>query len=132
MKKLLFFILLSFFSVQSLAAATVSPPYIVGSDGLSLVDLPSLVSTIEPGAIVILGELHENQDHHNNQYAVVKELVVQGHSVHIGMEFLNHTDQYDIYKYQSGLITKNEFLTAIGWTNFESFEFYSPTVELAF
>lgn len=114
------------FSVNSLA---LTPPFIVEKDGVSLTGLETLSSQIEKGSIVLLGELHDNADHHKNQLAVVETLISNGHNVHLGMEFLNYTDQYEIYKYGAGLSTKEDFLKAVEWQNLESFEFYSPMLD---
>jgi len=45
------------------------------------------------------------------------------------MEFLNYTDQYEIYKYSAGITSKKDFLKAINWSTPETFEFYSPLID---
>jgi len=115
--------------VLVLAANAIETPFIIEGDGQSLSSIELLISEIEAGSILILGELHDNTAHHSNQLEVIQALIAQGHQVDLGMEFLNYTDQYEIYKYSSGLISKGEFLKSINWKTPDTFEFYSPMIE---
>jgi len=113
------------FSSNSFA---LTPPYLVEADGKSTSTLKKMTAQIEKGSVVLLGELHHTSSHHNNQLDVINSLIEQGHNVHLGMEFFNYTDQYDIYNYTQGLTEKDDFLKKINWSTPETFEFYSPLV----
>jgi uncharacterized iron-regulated protein len=119
-----------FFSSNALAFDSPSdPPFIVENDGSTLTSAHQIASEIKKGSILILGELHDNADHHNNQLEIVRSLLELGHKVDLGMEFLNYTDQFEIYKYGAGLTSKGKFLENIQWKTPESFEFYSPMID---
>jgi len=126
MRKTAFLLLPLIFSLSALAF---DPPFIVEGENTSIISPAEIVSTIEAGSILVLGELHNNPDHHKNQLDLVQSLIDQGLHVNLGMEFLNYTDQYEIYKYGSELISKKDFLKNVEWKNKESFEFYSPMID---
>lgn len=79
-----------------------------------------VVSTIEPGSVVLLGESHagvldKNSDQ-VNQVTFIKKLIEKYDNVHVGMEFIDYTVQKFLDQYLKGELTDEEFQKAIGWT----------------
>ncbi len=123
--KILTINLIIFFLSTSAAYGT-----ILNGDDLSISSLSEITSSVHPGDVLIVGELHDNQDHHDNQLAIIKSLTARSpkSSIHLGMEFLNYTDQWHIYKYLNDTYSEEDFLNAVNWANPESFRFYSPSI----
>lgn len=86
-------------------------------DGRSLAEksLDDLVNQVKPGQVVLLGEIHDSPDHHENQMQVIQKLAARGLNVSVGMEFLSFVDQPFIDKYLNDEITEEDFLTQVGW-----------------
>lgn len=79
--------------------------------------------------IVVLGEMHDNRYHHDNQAYIVRSLT-KTQRVSVGLEFVAWDDQDLFDQYQSNQMTEEDFLKAIKWGGF-TFDFYSPLVRLA-
>lgn len=103
-------------------------------DGKSLevIQVEEATKSLPKGSILIIGELHDNQAHHDNQLTMVKSLIKHfpKGSVHVGMEFLNYTDQWILYEYLNNNMTTENFLEAVKWSQPETFPFYSPFIDL--
>lgn len=95
-------------------------------DSLAPVTLDQVVATVGPGTIVVVGEVHDSKVHHQNQADLINALGLS-HSLNVGMEFFNYTDQEKIDAYMSGALTEDEFLKSILWSGFP-FDFYREQV----
>ncbi|MGH1469107.1 MAG: ChaN family lipoprotein [Bdellovibrionales bacterium] len=124
MKTLTTSLIIFFLSISSAYGA------IFNGHDLSKSSLQEITSSIEPGDVLIVGELHDNQGHHDNQLAIIKALTEQSpeSNIHLGMEFLNYTDQWHIYKYLNNTYSEEDFLKAVNWASPDSFRFYSPSI----
>lgn len=94
-------------------------------DGSSLQTLPTqaLVDQIEPGSILVIGEMHGLGPVQAQQIEVLNALRAKGLKLSIGFEFFNYTDQTLIDNYRSNQLSQADFLKAINWSGF-GFEFY--------
>ncbi len=71
------------------------------------------------GAILILGEEHNNSQHAQHQMEIIHGLQSLGLKVHVGMEFIDFTQQQSIDQYRRQEISETNFLQQIGWTGFD-------------
>lgn len=89
------------------------------------VGLADLISKVQPGTILFLGENHGLAQHRDQHIEVLNGLRAAGLKVSVGLEFINYTDQSSIDLYRSGQLGETEFLKAIKWGGF-GFEYYKP------
>ena len=73
-------------------------------------DLNYLVSRVEAGDVVLVGEQHGFYPHHQTQYDVVKNLQQAGFSVSVGMEHVPYTLQQGLSDYVKGSMSEEDFL----------------------
>lgn len=78
-------------------------------------DINSLVSRIEAGTVVILGELHGLKPVRDQQIEVLNAIRAKGLKVSVGMEFFNYSDQIFTDQYRSGEINEAAFKQIIKW-----------------
>lgn len=99
-----------------------------GTDGAE-VSLPDVAARIAAGDIVVLGEIHDNVRHHQNQKKLLHELatVSPSASISVGMEFFEFPLQPDVDRYLTNELDEESFLQKIGWGGF-SFDFYRDLV----
>lgn len=98
------------------------------ADTKSVADVTQLVESLEPGDVLVLGELHNNGQHHLNQEAILNEMHAQGVTFDVGMEFFHDwRKQPAVDNYLSGETTEEEFLSAIGWGG-DNYGFYRNLV----
>lgn len=72
-----------------------------------------------PGAILILGEEHNNPQHAQHQMEIIHGLQHLGLKVHVGMEFVDFTQQQSLEQYRRHEISETNFLQQIAWTGFD-------------
>lgn len=94
-------------------------------DGTTLapVQTQAIVDQIQPGSILIIGEMHGLAPVQSQQIEVLNALRAKGLKVTVGFEFFNYTDQQAINDYRSGQTNEADFLKAINWGGY-SFDFY--------
>lgn len=85
--------------------------------------LEQLVSSVNPGTILFLGENHGLTSHKDQQVAILNGLRSKGLKVSVGLEFINYTDQAYVDQYRSNQIDEAQFLSSIKWGGI-GFEFY--------
>lgn len=90
----------------------------------------SLVESLTPGTVLVLGELHNHPGHHDSHKRILEELLAQGKSFHVGMEFFYWPDQPVVDQYLYDEISEDEFLKQITWGQPESFPWYRPKILL--
>lgn len=93
-----------------------------GSD-LSSIPLWNALSTLEKGAILVLGEQHGTAEQAAQHMKILNTLREQGHQVSVAMEFFDHTQQELVNQWRSGQLTETDFLKAVRWGGF-SFDYY--------
>lgn len=93
---------------------------------LSKTNLNDLVSRVQPGSLVLLGESHAVGSHRDQHVEVLQALRAKGLKVSVGLEFVNYTDQALVNQYRNGELVEADFLTAVKWSSGFSFDFYRP------
>lgn len=98
------------------------------SETKSTSTVEELVESLKPGDVLVLGELHNNGQHHLNQENILNEMHAQGVTFSVGMEFFyDYRKQISVDDFLSGHTTEKEFLQAIGWGGNE-YSFYRNLV----
>lgn len=88
----------------------------------------ALVSSLKTGDVLVLGEFHDQKPHHQNHEEILNELLAQGLTFDVGMEFFyDYRLQPVVEKYLFEQISEIDFLKAIGWGG-DSFDFYRNKV----
>jgi len=113
----------------SLVIPAVTSAQIFDGQSLSERPLDEVVQQIGPGTIVVMGEIHDNQAHHENQVSLMAALKAKGLPFNLGMEFLEYPDQKYVDAFLRGNILESEFLKLIGWSGLP-FDFYRRQVLL--
>lgn len=98
-----------------------------GAD-LSQATVSDIVSTIQPGTILILGEMHGLAPIRDQHLEILKALrrAVKG-PISVGMEFVNYTDQTALTAFSAGLLPEADFLKKVNWSGFD-FDFYRQQI----
>lgn len=88
------------------------------------ISVVNLVSGVEPGSTLFLGEAHYRPEVAQAQTQILQELRRQGHSLDVALEFFSYPQQGLVDTFLKGEISEPEFLEGMNWKNPESFEFY--------
>lgn len=77
---------------------------------------------------VLLGESHDNADHHRYQAAVIEALVARGRRVTVGFEMFTRPNQPNLAPYTLGRWSEAEFIQRANWQTEWGFPFelYKP------
>jgi uncharacterized iron-regulated protein len=92
------------------------------------VPLEDIVGSLEPGSILILGELHGFADVAQGQLEVLRGLRSAGHKIDVAMEFFPYQQQDLVDRFISGELTEPQFLADLGWGKSMSFDYYRGQV----
>lgn len=87
-------------------------------DGTTLLpkSIEDVVSQVGPGGVLVLGELHGNQEHHARQRLAIQALAAHGGcTVSVGLEFLSWPNQDAVNEYFEGRLAEVDFLKQVGW-----------------
>lgn len=91
-------------------------------------NIEQLVESLQPGDVLVLGELHDNEKHHLNHEAILNELHAQGVTFDVGMEFFyDYRKQGLVDKYLTGELDDEQFQTQFGWGG-DNFGFYKNKI----
>jgi uncharacterized iron-regulated protein len=96
---------------------------LLNGNTLSPIQIQALVDQIEPGSILIIGEMHGLAPVQNQQIEILNALRAKGLKINVGFEFFNYTDQKAIDDYRANILNEADFLNAIIWGGI-SFDFY--------
>jgi uncharacterized iron-regulated protein len=91
------------------------------------VDLSQALGDVHAGHIVVIGEEHDDRQHHENELAVLRALLRQSLRVSVGMEFLAYPDQPFVDRYVRGDMAEADFLSMVHWGG-TPFAWYRPLV----
>ncbi len=91
---------------------------------LSKTDINDLASKVKPGTILLLGENPGLATHRDQPLETLRALRAAGLKVSVGLEFINYTDQNFVTDYRSGILSEQQFLSAVKWSQGFSFDFY--------
>lgn len=89
------------------------------------IELNQVIEQIQPGQILVIGELHGLKPIHDQQMGILQALRERGHKVAVGMEFFNYTDQALIDDFRAGSLNEADFKKAIAW-GANDFNLYGP------
>ena len=98
-----------------------------GAD-LTPASVSDVVSMVQPGTILILGEMHGLAPVRDQQMDILNTLrSVYPGPISVGMEFINYTDQTPLSAFSAGLLPEEDFLKKVNWGGFD-FEFYRQQI----
>lgn len=101
------------------------------SDGRTPAPLEEITSQIHPGSIVVMGEQHDLQSHHDNQLTMMKSLQSFWNSpVSVALEMFSYPDQENLSAYVKGYITSEELRSLVNMDS-KTFNFYLPLINFA-
>lgn len=97
------------------------------------VSFEQLIQRLQQFRIVMLGENHTSEPHHNMQLAILKGLTESGSSVCLALEMFNPSQNQVLEKYISGIITEEEFLDQSDYFNTwgHNYRYYKPIFDYA-
>lgn len=101
---------------------------------LSFLDAPTLVGHLARGRFILLGEKHDNPDHHRLQARLLRALVAAGRRPAVGFEMFNTDDQPAIAQHLAATPTDAAGLArAVEWARrgWPDWALYQPIAEAA-
>jgi uncharacterized iron-regulated protein len=124
MKNVTFITALTFsFAATTANTAPFDPNAIYDGRTLTPLTPKELVTNFEPGSVVIISEIHDNTQHHQNQITLLKALADRDNfarpqkptTLSLGMEFFEYPIQPLLNQFLQNQITEPDFLKAIQW-----------------
>lgn len=73
-------------------------------------DLNTLIASVKPGMVVLVGEKHGQKPVQDFQLELLERLRERGFIVSLGMEFISYRHQDALDQYRGGLISDEEFI----------------------
>ena len=97
------------------------------------VTFPELIRVLKKQDVVLVGEYHDNADHHLWQLQVIAALHAAGAPVVIGLEMLPRSAQPVLDEWVAGHLSTDEFLRRSQWREYWNFEpqLYLPILQYA-
>lgn len=94
-------------------------------------DLAALVRSSASHRFVILGESHDDPNHHQMQADVIRALAAAGRDVVVGLEMFTRPRQSSLAPWTLGRWSEEEFIAKSGWKTEWGFDFalYRPVFE---
>lgn len=113
---------------------TVRPNEIVDTHQRRFVSLQQMIRLLEPATFILIGEQHDNAQHHLFQAQVIEGLVQAGRSVIVGMEMFDRTKQYPLNLWTLNRLSEAEFIEQSEWKTQWGFDFalYRPIFEVVY
>ncbi len=98
---------------------------------ISLAQLPAFV---KDATFILIGEQHDNAQHHQFQAQVIETLVQAGRAVIVGMEMFDRTKQHPLNLWTLNRLSEPEFIEMSDWKNQWGFDFalYRPIFEVVY
>jgi uncharacterized iron-regulated protein len=128
----LFFASALLFSFARAAAAEGDRLQLFDGANLQSSSISQLTAGFSAGEILVLGEIHGVDAHHDLQVRVIENLL-SSHTtcqLQLGLEFIDWTKQSAVDRFLDGLTTEAEFLLEVNWPSGNSFSDYRRQVEL--
>lgn len=119
MSKLAFLLFITTFFTIFTAGAQ-----IFDGQNLNPASLDQVVSGVQPGSVLILGESHGLAAHQAQHLQILSKLRSAGLAVSVGLEFLNYPDQAFVDQFVQGQLSEADFLNAVAWQQGFNFDFY--------
>ncbi|MFN7016788.1 MAG: ChaN family lipoprotein [Fimbriimonadales bacterium] len=113
---------------------TVPPGEIVDARRRRPVSMSEMIRLLEPTTFILIGEQHDNAQHHQFQAQVIEGLVQAGRSVIVGMEMFDRTKQYPLNLWTLNRLSEAEFIVQSEWKTQWGFDFalYRPIFEVVY
>lgn len=113
---LLSLIVLSAFIIQSHARKKEG---ILKVSGMHQVTVDDMIDDLKEVSLVFVGEYHDNEDHHDAQLKIIRELAQRGDSVAVGLEMFRTNSQDSLDLWVAGEISEREFMEVFqdNWGN---------------
>ncbi|OYT73752.1 MAG: hypothetical protein CFK49_03155 [Armatimonadetes bacterium JP3_11] len=113
---------------------TVRPNEIRDTHQRRSVSLQQMIRLLEPATFILIGEQHDNPQHHQFQAQVIEGLVQIGRSVIVGMEMFDRTKQYPLNLWTLNRLSEAEFIEQSEWKTQWGFDFalYRPIFEVVY
>lgn len=113
---------------------TVRPNEIVDTHQRRPVNLQQMIRLLEPATFILIGEQHDNAQHHRFQAQVIEGFVQAGRSVIVGMEMFDRTKQYPLNLWTLNRLGESEFIEQSEWKTQWGFDFalYRPIFEVVY
>jgi len=96
-------------------------------------DTDTYLKQVKNKGIILLGEHHENRDHHVWQLNLIKHFFQKQKSMAIGLEMVPRRLQSVLDEWNTGRLTKKEFIEKIEWETIWAYNFedYFPLFQFA-
>ena len=116
-----------------LLSSCVSPNSWLQPGSHAVVDESSVLARAQLNRVVLLGEHHDNQSHHDWQLRMLRALHQQQPALVIGLEMLPKVVQPKIDRFLRGETTIDVFLKEVDWQRYWSFsaDYYVPLLNYA-
>ncbi|MCX7994012.1 MAG: ChaN family lipoprotein, partial [Fimbriimonadales bacterium] len=113
---------------------TVRPGEILDTHRRRAINLPEMIRLLEPATFILIGEQHDNAQHHQFQAQVIEELAQAGRSVIVGMEMFDRTKQHPLNLWTLNRLSEAEFIEQSDWKTQWGFDFalYRPIFEVVY
>jgi len=143
MSKSLAVVLVAVAGIAAAAGAARTPPspsclspgqwYTPAGERTAAIAQPTLLKDLAEKRVVLLGEHHDDADHHRWQLQVIAALHAQQPNLVIGMEMLPRRVQPVLDQWVAGRLTESELLTRTDWARVWGFEpgMYLPMLHFA-
>jgi uncharacterized iron-regulated protein len=143
MLKIIVVVLVGAAGVAAAAVAARTPPpqsclspgqwFTPAGERTAAIPQPTLLKELAGQRVVLLGEHHDDADHHRWQLQVIAALHAQQPNMVIGMEMLPRRAQPVLDRWVAGQLTEAELLTQTEWTRVWGFEpgMYLPILHFA-
>lgn len=125
----------AFFQIIVLMSFSCAHAQYYNGSTLAQVSLNEVISQVQPGTILIIGEIHGQGLIRDQQLSILQSLRTRSLGaenqpkeplkISVGMEFFNYTDQDIVQKFRRQEIAEPDFLKAINWGGFP-FNLYGP------
>ncbi len=116
-------------AVLTLASSGIAPLYSIA--GEKRISLKEAASALKKDRIVLVGEQHDNAEHHAQQLAVIRSLHEAGARIAVGMEMFRSDSQSALNAWTAGEISEPAFVRIYydNW-NFD-WDLYAPILRYA-
>lgn len=91
-----------------------------------------MIASLDRANFVLVGEQHDQANHHQFQADVIKALVRRGRPVMVGMEMFHRTNQYPLDLWTLGRLNEQEFIEQSQWKTQWGFDYalYKPIFDV--
>jgi len=99
----------------SMIKAPVGPEEILRLPEGDPITFAQLLNDLDATRVILIGESHDQVEHHQIQEKMIQEFVAKGKDVVIGMEMFERVQQATLDRWSQGLLTEEEFQREVQW-----------------